>query len=71
MNETNNIQLIKLSTQVERRCLQIKMTSQSVINFSILYVQNNLFEEHEDGSEEEEIEDDAGLSSCNKNQKTC
>jgi hypothetical protein len=34
-------------------------------------VQNNLFEEHEDGSEEEEIEDDAGLSSCNKKQKTC
>ena len=41
-----------------------------MINFSILYAQNNLFGEHEDGSEEEEKEDDAGLSSRNKKQKT-
>ena len=42
-----------------------------MINFSILYLQNNLFEEHENGSEEKlEKEDDAGLSSCNKKQKT-
>ena len=41
-----------------------------MINFSILYVQNNLFEEQEDDSEEEEKDDDAELSSRNKNQKT-
>ena len=33
-----------------------------MIYFSILYVQNNLFVEQEDGSEEEEKENDAGLS---------
>ena len=42
-----------------------------MINFSILYVQNNLFEEQEDDSEEEEEkDDDVELSSRNKNQKT-
>ena len=43
-----------------------------MINFSILYVQNNLFDEQEDCSKEQEAEevDNAGLSSCNKNQKT-
>ena len=41
-----------------------------MINFSILYLQNNLFEEQEDDSEEEEKEDYAGLSSRNKKQKT-
>ena len=40
-----------------------------MINFSISYVQNYLFEEQEDDNEEEK-EDDAGLSSRNKNQKT-
>ena len=34
-----------------------------MINFSILYAQNNLFEEPE-GSEEKEDDDDDGLSSC-------
>jgi hypothetical protein len=37
-----------------------------MINFSILYLQNNLFEEQEDGSEEEE--DDAGMLKSLKNQ---
>ena len=40
-----------------------------MINFSISYVQNYLFEEQEDDNEEEK-EDDAGLSSRNKKQKT-
>ena len=41
-----------------------------MINFSILYLQNNLFGEQVDDNEEEEKEDDAGLSSRNKKQKT-
>ena len=37
-----------------------------MINFSILYLQNNLFEVQKDGSEEEE--DDAGMLKSLKNQ---
>ena len=40
-----------------------------MVNFSISYVQNYLFEEQEDDNEEEK-EDDAGLSSRNRKQKT-
>ena len=39
-----------------------------MINFSILYMQNNLFEEQEDDSEEEEDDYD-GLLSCKKNSR--
>ena len=44
----------------------IILTSFVWLTFSILYLQNNLFEEQEDGSEEEE--DDAGLLKSLKNQ---